>query len=73
MCGDEGEEYIGIDEEEDEAVDETPRIPVDQTLYSRLTGAMRNSMYHHVSEDEEIETVEQWILDGKKRMLFFER
>ena len=40
-----------IDEEEHEAVGETPRIPVDRTLYSRLTGAMRNSMYQHVSED----------------------
>ena len=74
MCGDEEEEEdIGIDEEEDEAVGETPRIPVDRTLYSRLTGAMRNSMYQHVSEDEEIETVEKWILDGKKRMLFFKK
>ena len=73
MCGDEEEDDdIGIDEEEDEAVGETPRIPVDRTLYSRLTGAMRNSMYQHVSEDEEIETVEQWILDGKKKDVVFQ-
>ena len=49
----------------DEDVSEE-RPPVDRTLYSRLTGAMRDTMYQHVTTDASIEKVEQWISDGRK-------
>lgn len=62
------------DEEDEEESDEggyveeveEERPPVDRTLYSRLTGAMRDTMYQHVTTDESIEAVEQWISDGRK-------
>ncbi|MCP4295436.1 MAG: hypothetical protein GY786_07505 [Proteobacteria bacterium] len=61
----EGEEGEAEEEYIEEEVEEKERTPVDRTLYSRLTGAMRNNMYQHVADDKEIEAVEKWISDGR--------
>jgi cytochrome b subunit of formate dehydrogenase len=50
---------------------EEERPPVDRTQYSRLTGAMRSTMYQHVTTDESIEAIEQWISDGRKNDAVF--
>ncbi|WP_426414639.1 hypothetical protein [Aestuariirhabdus sp. LZHN29] len=70
LCGaaEEDEAYDAyVEEDESEEV----RPPVDRTLYSRLTGAMRDDMYQHVADDKEIDAVEQWISDGRKNDAVF--
>ncbi|MEH6472303.1 MAG: hypothetical protein V7752_13730 [Halopseudomonas sp.] len=69
LCGTADDEEDSDDAYVEE--EQTERPPVDRTLYSRLTGAMRDNMYQHVADDKEIDAVEQWISDGRKNDAVF--
>lgn len=38
--------------------------------YPRIVSSMKSSMYEYVTEDESIDAVERWILDGKTKETF---
>jgi len=44
---------------------------IDRTKFPRIVGSMKDNMYQHVTTDESIATVEQWIKEGRKNDDYF--